>query len=132
MLLLFVCLQTCVLKVNIHCDGCKQKVKKLLLRIEGAHFFFFLIKILLYCYSSCWLKLPTVFFLFFLIVLAKLTLIGSWVVWGKQQKLRWGVFICVFIIWDPEEVESSIEYFVGFSKFFFKPSNTRVHIEGDV
>ncbi|KAG6757684.1 hypothetical protein POTOM_038006 [Populus tomentosa] len=32
--LLFV--QTCVLKVNIHCDGCKQKVKKHLQRIEGA------------------------------------------------------------------------------------------------
>ncbi|KAJ0039125.1 hypothetical protein Pint_22232 [Pistacia integerrima] len=29
-------IQTCVLKVNIHCDGCKQKVKKLLQRIEGA------------------------------------------------------------------------------------------------
>lgn len=34
----FFYLQTCVLKVNIHCDGCKQKVKKLLQRIEGAHF----------------------------------------------------------------------------------------------
>ena len=33
-------LQTCVLKVNIHCDGCKQKVKKLLQRIEGAPFLF--------------------------------------------------------------------------------------------
>lgn len=31
--------QTCVLKVNIHCDGCKQKVKKLLQRIEGTFFF---------------------------------------------------------------------------------------------
>ncbi|EOY00920.1 Heavy metal transport/detoxification superfamily protein isoform 6 [Theobroma cacao] len=29
--------QTCVLKVNIHCDGCKQKVKKLLQRIEGVY-----------------------------------------------------------------------------------------------
>ncbi|KAM7275044.1 hypothetical protein ACFE04_016910 [Oxalis oulophora] len=29
-------IQTCVLKVNIHCDGCKQKVKKLLQRIEGV------------------------------------------------------------------------------------------------
>lgn len=39
---LFVCiisfhsLQTYVLRVNIHCDGCKQKVKKLLQRIEGT------------------------------------------------------------------------------------------------
>lgn len=31
-------LQTCVLKVNIHCDGCKHKVKKLLQRIEGPPF----------------------------------------------------------------------------------------------
>ncbi|KAK8714919.1 hypothetical protein V6N13_042264 [Hibiscus sabdariffa] len=30
-------IQTCVLKVNIHCDGCKQKVKKLLRRIEGVY-----------------------------------------------------------------------------------------------
>ncbi|KAL4361282.1 hypothetical protein GQ457_04G009030 [Hibiscus cannabinus] len=30
-------IQTCVLKVNIHCDGCKQKVKKLLQRIEGVY-----------------------------------------------------------------------------------------------
>ncbi|XP_022734074.1 heavy metal-associated isoprenylated plant protein 37-like [Durio zibethinus] len=29
-------IQTCVLKVSIHCDGCKQKVKKLLQRIEGV------------------------------------------------------------------------------------------------
>ncbi|KAF8394457.1 hypothetical protein HHK36_020665 [Tetracentron sinense] len=29
--------QTCVLKVNIHCDGCKQKVKKLLQKIEGVY-----------------------------------------------------------------------------------------------
>ncbi|KAJ4960328.1 hypothetical protein NE237_020238 [Protea cynaroides] len=29
-------IQTCVLKVNIHCDGCRQKVKKLLQRIEGV------------------------------------------------------------------------------------------------
>ncbi|XP_043695362.1 heavy metal-associated isoprenylated plant protein 37-like isoform X2 [Telopea speciosissima] len=29
-------IQTCVLKVNIHCDGCKQKVKKLLQKIEGV------------------------------------------------------------------------------------------------
>ncbi|KAJ6312649.1 hypothetical protein OIU77_014215 [Salix suchowensis] len=28
---------TSVLKVNIHCDGCKQKVKKLLQRIEGVY-----------------------------------------------------------------------------------------------
>ncbi|KAK9136052.1 hypothetical protein Syun_015382 [Stephania yunnanensis] len=28
-------LKSCVLKVNIHCDGCKQDVKKLLQRIEG-------------------------------------------------------------------------------------------------
>nr|GLL32259.1 heavy metal-associated isoprenylated plant protein 37 [Ipomoea trifida] len=30
-------IQTCVLKVNIHCDGCKQKVKKILQRIEGVY-----------------------------------------------------------------------------------------------
>ncbi|GMJ13313.1 HEAVY METAL ASSOCIATED PROTEIN 5 [Hibiscus trionum] len=30
-------IQTCVLKVNIHCEGCKQKVKKLLQRIEGVY-----------------------------------------------------------------------------------------------
>ncbi|KAL6187636.1 hypothetical protein ACLB2K_039034 [Fragaria x ananassa] len=30
-------IQTCYLKVNIHCDGCKQKVKKLLQRIEGVY-----------------------------------------------------------------------------------------------
>ncbi|XVF43655.1 hypothetical protein PTKIN_Ptkin02bG0058100 [Pterospermum kingtungense] len=29
-------IQNCVLKVNIHCDGCKQKVKKLLQKIEGV------------------------------------------------------------------------------------------------
>ncbi|CAN8269928.1 unnamed protein product [Cochlearia groenlandica] len=29
-------IQTCVLKVNIHCDGCKQKVKKILQKIEGV------------------------------------------------------------------------------------------------
>ncbi|KAF8399023.1 hypothetical protein HHK36_014889 [Tetracentron sinense] len=34
---LFLLLQTCILKVNIHCDGCKQKVKKLLQRIEGVY-----------------------------------------------------------------------------------------------
>ncbi|KAG0476837.1 hypothetical protein HPP92_013678 [Vanilla planifolia] len=29
-------LQTCVLKVNIHCDGCKLKVKKLLQKVDGV------------------------------------------------------------------------------------------------
>ncbi|KAF8392473.1 hypothetical protein HHK36_022815 [Tetracentron sinense] len=33
----FLRIQTCVLKVNIHCDGCKQKVKKLLQKIEGVY-----------------------------------------------------------------------------------------------
>ncbi|KAG6520973.1 hypothetical protein ZIOFF_018038 [Zingiber officinale] len=28
---------TCTLKVNIHCDGCKKKVKKLLHKIEGVY-----------------------------------------------------------------------------------------------
>ena len=28
--------QTCALRVNIDCDGCKQKVKKLLQKIEGS------------------------------------------------------------------------------------------------
>lgn len=32
---LCLCMQTCVLKVNIHCDGCKHKVKKILQKIEG-------------------------------------------------------------------------------------------------
>ncbi|KAK4794100.1 hypothetical protein SAY86_012094 [Trapa natans] len=30
-------LQTCVLRVNIHCEGCKKKVKKLLQKIEGVY-----------------------------------------------------------------------------------------------
>ncbi|XP_020600370.1 heavy metal-associated isoprenylated plant protein 37-like isoform X2 [Phalaenopsis equestris] len=30
-------IQTIILKVNIHCDGCKQKVKKLLQRIDGVY-----------------------------------------------------------------------------------------------
>lgn len=30
-------IQTCVLRVNIHCDGCKQKVKKLLQKIDGVY-----------------------------------------------------------------------------------------------
>ncbi|KAL7090896.1 hypothetical protein ACP275_12G070800 [Erythranthe tilingii] len=30
-------IQTCVLRVNIHCDGCYHKVKKLLQRIEGVY-----------------------------------------------------------------------------------------------
>ncbi|KAH6802177.1 Heavy metal transport/detoxification superfamily protein [Perilla frutescens var. frutescens] len=29
--------QTCFLRVNIHCDGCKKKVKKILQRIEGVY-----------------------------------------------------------------------------------------------
>lgn len=29
--------QTCVLRVNIHCDGCKQKVKKKLQKIDGVY-----------------------------------------------------------------------------------------------
>ncbi|KAJ0249669.1 hypothetical protein HA466_0151290 [Hirschfeldia incana] len=32
----FMNIQTCVLKVNIHCEGCKQKVKKILQKIEGV------------------------------------------------------------------------------------------------
>jgi len=28
-------MQKCVLKVNIHCDGCKHKVKKILQKIDG-------------------------------------------------------------------------------------------------
>ncbi|KAJ0495044.1 putative heavy metal-associated domain, HMA, heavy metal-associated domain superfamily [Helianthus annuus] len=30
-------IQTCTLRVNLHCDGCKQKVKKILQRIEGVY-----------------------------------------------------------------------------------------------
>ncbi|XP_008792824.2 heavy metal-associated isoprenylated plant protein 37-like [Phoenix dactylifera] len=30
-------IQSVILKVNIHCDGCKQEVKKLLQRIEGVY-----------------------------------------------------------------------------------------------
>ncbi|XP_073053419.1 heavy metal-associated isoprenylated plant protein 32-like [Primulina eburnea] len=33
----FLKIQTCVLKVNIHCDGCKQKVKKTLQKIDGVY-----------------------------------------------------------------------------------------------
>ncbi|KAK1256545.1 hypothetical protein QJS04_geneDACA024814 [Acorus gramineus] len=33
----FLKIQTCVLKVNIHCDGCKQKVKKILHKIDGVY-----------------------------------------------------------------------------------------------
>ncbi|XP_010278312.1 PREDICTED: protein qua-1-like [Nelumbo nucifera] len=33
----FLKIQTCVLKVNIHCDGCKRKVKKLLQKIDGVY-----------------------------------------------------------------------------------------------
>ncbi|CAM8997595.1 unnamed protein product [Rhodiola kirilowii] len=29
--------QTCVLRVNIHCDGCKQKVKKTLQKVDGVY-----------------------------------------------------------------------------------------------
>lgn len=30
-------IQNCLLKVNIHCEGCEQKVKKLLQKIEGVY-----------------------------------------------------------------------------------------------
>lgn len=30
-------IKTCVLKVNIHCEGCKKKVKKLLQKIDGVY-----------------------------------------------------------------------------------------------
>lgn len=30
-------MQSCVLRVSIHCDGCKQKVKKLLRKIDGVY-----------------------------------------------------------------------------------------------
>lgn len=33
----FLKIQTTVLRVNIHCDGCEKKVKKLLQRIEGVY-----------------------------------------------------------------------------------------------
>ncbi|CAA0807069.1 Heavy metal transport/detoxification superfamily protein [Striga hermonthica] len=33
----FLKIQTCVLKVNIHCDGCKHKVKKILQKIDGVY-----------------------------------------------------------------------------------------------
>ncbi|CAI9762168.1 unnamed protein product [Fraxinus pennsylvanica] len=33
----FLKIQTCVLKVNIHCDGCKQKVKRILQKIDGVY-----------------------------------------------------------------------------------------------
>ncbi|ESW26120.1 hypothetical protein PHAVU_003G092500 [Phaseolus vulgaris] len=32
----FLKIQKCVLKVNIHCDGCRQKVKKILQKIDGV------------------------------------------------------------------------------------------------
>lgn len=31
-----ICLQTTVLRVSIHCEGCKKKVKKVLHNIEGT------------------------------------------------------------------------------------------------
>lgn len=30
-------IQTCILRVNLHCEGCKHKVKKILQRIEGVY-----------------------------------------------------------------------------------------------
>ncbi|CAA2938077.1 heavy metal-associated isoprenylated plant 33-like [Olea europaea subsp. europaea] len=33
----FLKIQTCVLKVNVHCDGCKHKVKKILQKIDGVY-----------------------------------------------------------------------------------------------
>ncbi|KAI7735271.1 hypothetical protein M8C21_009405, partial [Ambrosia artemisiifolia] len=33
----FVKIQTHTLKVNIHCDGCKRKVKKILQKIDGVY-----------------------------------------------------------------------------------------------
>ncbi|XP_028075252.1 heavy metal-associated isoprenylated plant protein 32-like [Camellia sinensis] len=33
----FLKIQTCVLKVNIHCDGCKLKVRKILQKIDGVY-----------------------------------------------------------------------------------------------
>ncbi|RDX95385.1 Heavy metal-associated isoprenylated plant protein 33, partial [Mucuna pruriens] len=33
----FLLRHSCVLKVNIHCDGCEQKVKKLLQKIDGVY-----------------------------------------------------------------------------------------------
>jgi len=30
-------MQKCVLRVNIHCDGCKSKVKKILQKIDGMY-----------------------------------------------------------------------------------------------
>ncbi|MFS8001496.1 putative heavy metal-associated domain superfamily [Helianthus anomalus] len=33
----FVKIQTCSLKVNIHCDGCKRKVKKIIQNIEDCN-----------------------------------------------------------------------------------------------
>ncbi|THU57930.1 hypothetical protein C4D60_Mb03t08780 [Musa balbisiana] len=33
----FLKIQTCILKVNIHCDGCKKKVKKLLHKVDGVY-----------------------------------------------------------------------------------------------
>ncbi|KAK8967145.1 hypothetical protein KSP40_PGU002300 [Platanthera guangdongensis] len=33
----FLKIQTCVLKVSIHCEGCKKKVKKLLQKIDGVY-----------------------------------------------------------------------------------------------
>ncbi|XP_022761060.1 heavy metal-associated isoprenylated plant protein 32-like [Durio zibethinus] len=33
----FMKIQTCILKVNIHCDGCKHNVKKILQKIDGVY-----------------------------------------------------------------------------------------------
>ena len=37
-------LQTCVLNVNIHCNGCEKKVKKIIHKIDGKIGFFYFIK----------------------------------------------------------------------------------------
>jgi hypothetical protein len=37
LILIFFCMQKSVLKVNIHCDGCKHKVKKILQKIDGMY-----------------------------------------------------------------------------------------------
>ena len=66
-------LQTYVLGVNIHCDGCKQKVKKIIQIIEGVSFLshLFLVRILLSSLSFfCDLTFHNLYFLVFIVVYA--------------------------------------------------------------
>ncbi|MFS7959498.1 putative heavy metal-associated domain superfamily [Helianthus anomalus] len=44
-------IQTCVLRVNLHCDGCKHKVKKILQKIDVLMYFTFKVKDDFFCHK---------------------------------------------------------------------------------